>query len=312
MILLVAGLAGSVVLLGCAAGPALDLLRRSAVGPGTAIACWAAALAGTTIAAAGSAAAALLAPPGPGHGFLSRLRDCLPHHGRLATVAAAVATAVLAAACAAVLARGLPRLGRAMRHRRRHREMLRLVAGEDRRHPDVLVLDHPVPVAYSLPSRHRAIVVSTGAQRALSAEEFGAVLAHERAHLRQRHHVLLLALDLVHAMLPWLPTVRRAKARLPLLLEMAADDAAVRVHGSKPLVGALCRLSAAPTGAGALGAAGEPAAGALRERVLRLEGAAPPRPRRAVRLAAGLFVVAAVTAPLLAGAAAIAELAATC
>ncbi|GAA4389278.1 hypothetical protein GCM10023088_63650 [Actinomadura verrucosospora] len=311
MIPLVVGLVVSVVLLGCAAGPVLDLLRRSAVGPGTAIACWTAALAGTFIAAAGIAAAGLLAPPGPGHGLLSRLRDCLPHHGRLATAAAAVATAVLAAACAAVLARGLPRLGRAVRHRRRHREMLRLVAREDRRHPDVLVLDHPVPVAYSLPSRHRAIVVSTGAQRALSAEELGAVLAHERAHLRQRHHVFLLALDLVHAMLPWLPTVRRAKARLPLLLEMAADDAAVRVHGRKPLVDALCRLSAAPAGAGALGAAGTPAAGALMERVLRLEGA-PARPRRAVRLAAGLFAVAAVAAPLLAGAAAVVELAAAC
>ena len=51
MIPLVVGLVVSVVLLGCAAGPVLDLLRRSAVGPGTAIACWTAALAGTFIAA---------------------------------------------------------------------------------------------------------------------------------------------------------------------------------------------------------------------------------------------------------------------
>ncbi|WP_149263905.1 M56 family metallopeptidase [Actinomadura sp. K4S16] len=312
MTYVVAGLVVSVVLLGCAAGPALDLLRRSAVGPGTAVACWTAALAGTSIAAAGAAAAALLAPPGPGHGFLSWLRDCLPHHGRLATAAAAAASAVLAAACGAVLARGLPRLGRAVRRRRRHRETLRLVARADGRHPDVLVLDHPVPAAYSLPSRRRAIVVSTGALEALSAEELDAVLAHERAHLRQRHHVLLLALDLLHAMLPWLPTVRRAKARLPLLLEMAADDAAARAHGRRALVAALCRLSAGPAVAGALGAAGAPAAGALLERVLRLEGGAPEKPRRAARLAAALFVVAAVAVPLLAGAVAVAELARTC
>ncbi|WP_141585615.1 M56 family metallopeptidase [Actinomadura sp. WMMA1423] len=307
-----AGLVVSVVLLGCAAGPALDLLRRSALGPGTAIACWSAALAGTFIAAAGAAAAALLTPPGPGHGFLEWLSDCLPHHGRLATAVAAAASAALAAACGAVLARGLPRFGRAVRRRRRHREALRLVAREHRRHADVLVLDHPVPVAYSLPSRHRAIVLSTGALEALTAEELGAVLAHERAHLRQRHHLLLLAVDLGHAMLPWLPTVRRAKARLPLLLEMAADDAAVRVHGRKALVDALRRLSAVPAAGGALGAVGAPATGAPAERMLRLEAADPAGPRPAARFVAGLFAAAAVTAPLLAGAVAIAELARTC
>ncbi|SNS00988.1 hypothetical protein [Actinomadura mexicana] len=56
MILLVTGLVVPAVVLGWAAGPVLDLLRRSAVGPGTAVACWAAALAGTIIAAAGIAA----------------------------------------------------------------------------------------------------------------------------------------------------------------------------------------------------------------------------------------------------------------
>ncbi|MES9539411.1 hypothetical protein ABWI07_18865, partial [Actinomadura sp. NPDC000600] len=71
MTYVVAGLVVSVVLLGCAAGPALDLLRRSAVGPGTAVACWTAALAGTSIAAAGAAAAARGAPAGAGPGLLS-------------------------------------------------------------------------------------------------------------------------------------------------------------------------------------------------------------------------------------------------
>ncbi|WP_067793387.1 M56 family metallopeptidase [Actinomadura formosensis] len=312
MIVSMAGLLMSAVVLGCLAGPVLDRLRRPALSPATAAACWVAALVGAVVAGAGLVAVALLSPPGPGHGLLGRLRDCLPHHGYPAIAAATAASLILVTGCGAALARSLPRLGRAVRHRRRHREMLRLVAREHRRHPDVLVLDHPVPVAYSLPARRRAIVVSTGAQESLSAAEFGAVLAHERAHLRQRHHALLLMLDLVHALLPWLPTVRRAKARLPLLLEMAADDAAARACGRRALVDALCRLSAAPGAAGALGATGGPGRGRLAERVRRLEAAEPVGPRRAVRLAAGAFATTAVAAPLLVGAAAIAELAMIC
>ncbi|MGW5417899.1 M48 family metalloprotease [Actinomadura geliboluensis] len=246
MIVLVGALVASAVLLGCLAGPVLDRIRAGALGPRTAVACWTAALAGTVIASAGVVAVALISPPGPGHGLLTLLRDCLPHHETQAMIAAAVASLVLLAACGTRLARGVPRLVRALRHRRRHWEMLRLVARQHTRHADVLVLDHPVPVAYSLSARRRAIVVSTGAQDALSAAELGAVLAHERAHLRQRHHALLLVLDLAHALLPWLPTVRRAKARLPLLLEMAADDTAAHTHGPRTLVKALHTLASPP------------------------------------------------------------------
>src|SRR5437868_7789257 len=223
MIVLVAGLIAVAVVLGWLAGPVLERFRRPAAGPGIAIACWVAALTGTFIACTGVVAVALLSPPTPGHGLLGWLRSCLPHHRQSAIAIAAAASLLLIAACCFRLVRGVPRLRRAMRHRRRHREVLRLVAREHGRHSDVLVLDHPVPVAYSVPARRRSIVVSTGTQEALTPQEFGAVLAHERAHLRLRHHALLLMLDLAHALLPWLPTVRRAKARLPLLLEMAAD-----------------------------------------------------------------------------------------
>ncbi|WP_433137000.1 M56 family metallopeptidase [Actinomadura nitritigenes] len=312
MLFSVLALIASAVLLGCLAGTVLDRLRRPAVGPGAAIACWAAALAGTFIANTAVVVVALISPPGPGHGLLEWLRDCLPHHGSLAVIMAAAATLVLMTACCSRLASGLPRLGRAVRHRRRHRELLRLVAREHGRHADVLVLDHPVPVAYSLPARRRAIVVSTGAQETLTDAELGAVLAHERAHLRQRHHALLLMLDVVHALLPWLPTVRRARSRLPLLLEMAADDAAASAYGRRTLVDALCRLSAAPGVAGALGAAGDSGSAALVERVLRLEAAAPVRARRSVRLATCAFAAAAVATPLLVGAVAIAQLSTTC
>lgn len=311
MIYLVACLIVSAVLLGCLAGPALDRLRRPTTSPGTAIVCWVAALAGTLIADVGIIAVALLSPPAPGHGLLEWLRNCLPHHRAPAITMAAAASLLLVTACGSRLAHSLPRLGRAVRHRRRHREMLRLVAQEHGRHADVLVLDHPIPVAYSLPARQRAIVVSTGAQETLTPAELAAVLAHERAHLRQHHHALLLMLDLVHALVPWLPTVRRAKSALPPLLEMAADDAAARTCGRRTLVDALCRLGTAPGVAGALGAAGS-TTGGLTERVLRLESAEPARPRRIVRLVAGTFVASAIAVPLAVVAATIAELSTIC
>lgn len=311
MIYLVISLVSTAVLLGCLAGPALDRLRRPAAHPGIAIACWFAALAGTFIADIGIVAVALLSPPAPGHGLLEWLRNCLPHHGDEAIIMAAAASLALLTACCARLARSLPRLRRAVRHRRRHWEMLRLVAKEHGRHDDVLVLDHPIPVAYSLPARERAIVVSTGTQETLTPEEFGAVLVHERTHLRQRHHTMLLMLDLAYALLPWLPTVRRAKKTLPLLLEMAADDAAARACGRRTLVDALCRLAATPGVAGALGAAG-PSTGALTERVLRLESAEVVKPRRVVRAAASAFVAVTVATPLLVAAATIVQLSDIC
>jgi beta-lactamase regulating signal transducer with metallopeptidase domain len=312
VVILVGGLIATAILVGCVAGPFLDRLRPSAISPGTAIVCWASALAGTLIASTGVVVVALLSPPGPGHGLLERLRNCLPHHGDPAIVLATAASLVLLAACGARLARSLPRLVRAVRHRRRHREMLRLVAREDGRHPDVLVLDHPVPVAYSLPSRRRAIVISTGARKALSAAELGAVLAHERAHLRQRHHALLLLLDLAHALLPWLPTIRRAKERLPLLLEMAADDAAARTCGRRTLVDALCRLSAVPGLAGVLGATGGAGTGALVKRVRRLESSEAGQFRESSLVAAPMFVMFAVAVPLVMVVLSIAELAVIC
>nr|WP_241755357.1 M56 family metallopeptidase [Actinomadura sp. RB99] len=303
---MVACLIASAVLLGCLAGPALDRLRHPTTNPGTAIVCWVAALAGTLIAEVGIIAVALLSPPAPGHGLLEWLRNCLPHHRAPAITMAAGASLVLLTACGSRLAHSLPRLGRALRHRRRHWEMLK-----HGRHADVLVLDHPIPVAYSLPARQRAIVVSTGAQETLTPAELAAVLAHERAHLRQHHHALLLMLDLVHALVPWLPTVRRAKSSLPPLLEMAADDAAARTCGHRTLVDALCRLGTAPRVAGALGVAGSTTRG-LAERVLRLESAEPPRPRRIVRLVAGTFVASAVAVPLVVVAATIADLSTIC
>ena len=93
---------------------------------------------------------------------------------------------------------------RVHRHRSRHKTLLRLVSpswppGEP------VVLDHPAAAAYYLPGPSGCIVISSGAQSALTADELAAVLAHERAHARRRHH---LALAPFRALSHALPTVR--------------------------------------------------------------------------------------------------------
>jgi beta-lactamase regulating signal transducer with metallopeptidase domain len=311
MAIIAAGLIAFAIALGCVAGPVMDKRHWLLDHAGSAIACWIGALTGTFVALAGTAVIALFWPPAPGHGLLEWIYNCLPRHRHAGVVLAAGLSLALIAACGARLARGIPRLWRAIRHRRRHRQMLHVIAREHDRHADVLVLDHPVPVAYCVPSRHRSIVVTTGAQDRLSAAQLRAVLAHERAHLRQRHHGLLLLLDLANALLPWLPTIRRARTTLPLLLEAAADDAAARTCGRGALAGALRELATFPGVADALAATG-PGKRTVARRLARLESPAEEETRSGARVLAWTFFGSAVGAPLVVIAIAIAQLPLPC
>jgi hypothetical protein len=310
MIIVLIGLVTSAVVLGCLAGPAMDRLCWPVDHPGAAVACWMGALSGTFLALTGALVVAFLWPPAPGHGVLEWLHNCLPHHQRAGVAIAAGVSLAVIVACAMRLACGVPRLWRAIVHRRRHRQMLHLIARKDDRHVDVLVLDHPVPVAYCLPSRDRSIVVSTGARERLSAAQLRAVLAHERTHLRQRHHMLLLLLDLAYALLPWLPTVRRARGSLPPLLEMAADDDAARRCGRFALTGALRKLAPTPGLAGGLAATGS-GSRTLSQRLARLD--APIGPTRCgTRALAWTFSGCAIAVPLAAITFAVARLSLAC
>jgi Peptidase family M48 len=178
------------------------------------------------------------------------------------------------------------------RHRARHDLLLRLVGRPDP-HGRALVLDHPAPAAYYLPGAGR-VVVSTGALDALTDRELAAVLAHEHAHARGRHHVALAPFHALRRTLPFRP-FRRAAARVELLVEMCADDRAARSHGPATLAAALRRfdeLGGHPAPAGTLAVA-DPAIAA---RIRRLHGGGPPI-RRSVRSAAALVALAVATTP---------------
>ena len=79
--------------------------------------------------------------------------------------------------------------------------------------PDVRVLDHEVPLAYCLPGRRTSrVVVSAGTLGLLAGDEVDAVLAHERAHLRARHDLVLEAFDVLHRAFPrWVSSARRPR-----------------------------------------------------------------------------------------------------
>ena len=140
------------------------------------------------------------------------------------------------------------------RRRARHRMVVDLVGAC--RHDDVRVLGVREPMAYCLPGMRSRVVLSRGALDVLTEPEVAAILRHERAHLRARHDLVLEAFIAVHTAFPKFVRSGSALAAVRLLVELLADDAAVRVAGPHPLARALVACAAAPTPAGALAAGG--------------------------------------------------------
>lgn len=129
---------------------------------------------------------------------------------------------------------------RIRRSRSRHRDMLTLLSSPSATRPATLVINHPTPVAYCLPGGARSVtVLSDGLLEMLSDEELSAVLIHEKAHLSQRHHLLLWAFAAWRAALPWLPTSQLAQQSVNELIEMLADDEALHVVPPETLIRAV-------------------------------------------------------------------------
>jgi Zn-dependent protease with chaperone function len=95
---------------------------------------------------------------------------------------------------------------------------------------ELVVLPDTVPVAYALPGFPGRIVVSSGMLHALEPAERQALLAHERAHLAGRHHLLLVGADLAAAANPLL---RALVPALQYAVERSADEAAAGRVGNR-------------------------------------------------------------------------------
>ncbi|MGF7235838.1 MAG: M48 family metalloprotease [Frankia sp.] len=146
------------------------------------------------------------------------------------------------------------------RRRRAHWSALHLVA---RRDPtlDIHVIDHPDPAAYCLPGPNGGrIVLSEGAIRRLNQSQLTAVIAHERAHLRGRHHLMTTAAAVLARAFPRLPLFSQSCQELACLMEMAADDAATATSEPHTVAGALLDLADSNPPTAALSMSGPSAA----------------------------------------------------
>jgi Zn-dependent protease with chaperone function len=168
------------------------------------------------------------------------------------------------------------------RRRAHHRMVVDLVGKSQGNH--LRILDVAQPLAYCLPGVRSRVVVSAGALNALAEGEMAAILSHERAHLRARHDLVLEMFTAVHAAFPRFVRSAHALHAVRLLIELLADDAAVRAAGPTSLARALVACASGHTPSGALAAGGPTTV----LRVRRLGG----RPNSRV-LAAGAYLTAA-------------------
>jgi len=265
--------------------------------PAAAILLWQAMGLGWGVAAIGTLAALGASPGSSGVlgdalGVLSRAAHDLVGEVEPPGLVAALRLLCLGAAAALFMLLSwvlLAASGAVLRDRRRHRALLSLLAHGDPKVPGALVVDHPAAAAYCVPGLRSQIVISAGAIDLLDQAELAAVLAHERAHIRERHDLVLLPFTALGRAFPWSESVQRAHAAVALLVEMLADDHALRQRPARELVTALIRV-------GAAGAPGAPAcalaAGGVDDsgvtmRVERLLTPAPGLSRPALALVGG-------------------------
>jgi Zn-dependent protease with chaperone function len=198
------------------------------------------------------------------------------------------------------------RYGRSLRRAsvrtRAHAEAARIAGRRIGAGNPAFVLDATQPAVYCVPGRPATIVLTTGALAVLGPDQLTAVLAHERAHLAGRHHLLLAVTRSLAAVAPAVPLFARGTGEVARLAEMRADDVAARRAGGglgrRTLLTAMLAMgagmAAVPTPAAWLPAAG----GAVAARARRL--ADPPPPARwlchALALAALTLAIAAASA----------------
>ena len=191
--------------------------------------------------------------------------------------------AVTAALALAVLAWRYGRsVQRAQRRTRAHAEAARITG---RRLPGAgaaVVLNAAQPAAYCVPGRPAAIVLTSAALAVLDPGQLNAVLAHERAHLAGRHHLLIALTRALAATFSGVPLFTRAPAEVARMAEMCADDAAARRSSRPTLIAALLAMG---TGTALPAAALAATTCAVSARVQRLLEPAPPARHARNRLA---------------------------
>lgn len=256
--------------------------------PTLGVACWLLSIAGVALTAGLGLTLVLL--PGHGAGSIAAglVYSCWTtvRHGGIPRLDEAVGGAGLLGLAGLVARLGHVAVRDLRRHDRRcrgHLDALTLVGQTDQ--GGTVWVPSTRPAAFTVGGRRR-VVVATTALRELPAPARAAVLAHERAHLTGRHHLVVAVVDAVCAAAPPLPLFRAAPGAVRELVELAADRAAAHRHGAGAVKQALLMVASHPPPAGALGMGG---AGGLGNRLAALDHQRPPAPRWSGRAAGHLL-----------------------
>lgn len=154
---------------------------------------------------------------------------------------------VAAIASVGVLARLLlhgHHVGRRIRAARaEHRELVDLVGRHEGDHTRVLP-SHRLS-AYCVPGAGSRLVITEAAFTALPDDQLAAVVAHEEAHLRERHDLVLEFFTVLHTATPPLLRTDAALREVALLVEVLADRAARDEVGEVALGRAIVSLAEA-------------------------------------------------------------------
>ena len=175
-----------------------------------------------------------------------------------------------------------------------HRRLVDLVGRHEGDHTRVLPSQELS--AYCVPGAGSRLVITEAALAALPDEQLAAVVAHEEAHLRWRHDLVLEFFTVLHTATPRLLRTDAALREVALLVEALADRAAREEVGEVALGRALVSLAEAAQAELTPGVSAGAGAAAAR---LRLLVADDPAPWQTLVLY-GICVAAFVTPPVLA------------
>ena len=178
--------------------------------------------------------------------------------------------------------------------RAEHRQLVDLVGRHEGDHTRVLPSERLS--AYCVPGAGSRLVITEAALIALPDDELAAVVAHEEAHLRERHDLVLEFFTVLHTATPRLLRTDAALREVALLVEALADRAAREEVGEVALGRALVSLAEAAQAELTPGVSAGAGAAAAR---LRLLVADDPAPWQTLVLY-GICVASFVTPPVLA------------
>lgn len=168
--------------------------------------------------------------------------------------------------------------------RTRHLDVLTLL-GRPGPGADTTVISAAIPTAYCVPGAGRIVLTDT-AVALLNESELRAVLAHERAHLAGRHHLVVTWSTGLSQAFPGVPLFRAVQRATAELFELLADDRAVRQESGDALAGAIAVLGLGRDARAGLASGLAAAGGAVVARVQRLVD--PPRPLPALTRVGGV------------------------